>query len=64
LLDLCVFQRVQVGGIDHADVNVNLGTCQGSVTEKVLQSQDAVGIVLDMVTAKTVTQAMGVEFLR
>ena len=53
-----------VGGINHTDVNVNLSACQGSVAEEMLQLQDAVGIVLDMVTTETVPQAMRVEFRR
>ena len=51
-----------VGGVDHAGADVNFGACQGSVAEKVFQSQDGVGVVLDVMGAETVPYTMGMKF--
>lgn len=52
----------RVCGVDIAEGQVNFCGGEGSVTEKVLECQYAMGVVLHEVAAETVSKTMGMEF--
>ena len=58
------FSSIGICGVDIAERQIFLGGGEGGVPEKVLECQNAMRVVLQVVAAKTISQAVRVKFRR